>query len=229
MHFYSAAGYFQASQCPDRCEGTSTERYVLSNICVHVGHERLELTTCFLLEALVLLIALTPASEELQKLVAFENAFEILFSLIEAEGALTHGTEVVEDCLSLLAHLLRFNVSNQSFFRETGCVKRVTQLLHECQQEPEGNEPAPQWTLVHRDKNVWGLLAIIQLFLIRGGMSTPINQTAFWQNGVTEQVLSIAFGQRFSVSVTSKVRCYYYSSLPGHLPNKYRPYQLVPI
>ncbi|CAG7953287.1 unnamed protein product [Penicillium nalgiovense] len=155
-------------------------------------------------EALVLLIALTPASEELQKLVAFENAFEILFSLIEAEGALTHGTEVVEDCLSLLAHLLRFNVSNQSFFRETGCVKRVTRLLHECQQEPEDNEPAPQWTLVHRDKNVWGLLAIIQLFLIRGGMSTPLNQTAFWQNGVTEQVLSIAFGQRFSVSVTSK-------------------------
>ncbi|KGO76751.1 Armadillo-like helical [Penicillium italicum] len=155
-------------------------------------------------EALVLLIALTPASEELQKLVAFENAFEILFSLIEAEGALTHGTEVVEDCLSLLAQLLRFNVSNQSFFRETGCVKRVTQLLHECQQEPEDDEAAPQWTLVHRDKNVWGLLAIIQLFLIRGGMSTPINQTAFWQNGVTEQVLSIAFGQRFSVSVTSK-------------------------
>ncbi|KAJ5435452.1 Armadillo-like helical [Penicillium cf. griseofulvum] len=155
-------------------------------------------------EALVLLIALTPASEELQKLVAFENAFEIIFSLIEAEGALTHGTEVVEDCLSLLAQLLRFNVSNQSFFRETGCVKRVTQLLHECQQEPEDNESAPQWTLAHRDKNVWGLLAIIQLFLIRGGMSTPINQTAFWQNGVTEQVLSIAFGQRFSVSVTSK-------------------------
>ena len=166
----------------------------------------MKLTICFLhsIEALVLLIALTPASEELQKLVAFENAFEILFSLIEAEGALSLGTEVVEDCLSLLAHLLRFNVSNQSFFRETGSIKRVTALLHECQQEPEGDEPVPQWTQIHRDKNVWGLLAIIQLFLIRGGMSTPINQTAFWQNGVTEQVLSIAFGQRFSVNVTSK-------------------------
>ncbi|KAJ5551645.1 hypothetical protein N7461_006343 [Penicillium sp. DV-2018c] len=155
-------------------------------------------------EALVLLIALTPASEELQKLVAFENAFEILLSLIEAEGALTHGTEVVEDCLTLLAQLLKFNVSNQSFFRETGYVKRVTRLLHECQQEPEGEDSAPEWTLIHRDKNVWGLLAIIQLFLIRGGVTTPINQTAFWQNGVTEQVLSIAFGQRFSVSVTAK-------------------------
>jgi hypothetical protein len=139
--------------------------------------------------------------------VAFENAFEILFSLIEAEGTLTHGTEVVEDCLSLLAHLLRFNVSNQSFFRETGCVKKLTKLLSDCEQEMEsGDEPAPAWALVHRDKNVWGLLAIIQLFLVRGGVGTPANQTAFWQHGVTEQVLSIAFGQKFSVNVTSKVR-----------------------
>lgn len=135
----------------------------------------------------------------------FENAFEIIFSLIETEGALTLGTEVVEDCLTLLAHLLKFNVSNQSFFRETGCVKKVAKFLHECQLEPGQGEDAPlQWTLAHRDKNVWGLLAIIQLFLIRGGVGTPMNQTAFWQNGVTEQVLSIAFGQKFSVNVTSK-------------------------
>ncbi|KAJ5147046.1 Armadillo-like helical [Penicillium atrosanguineum] len=153
-------------------------------------------------EGLVLLIALTPSSEELQKLVAFENTFEIIFSLIDTEGSMIHGTEVVEDCLSLLANLLRFNVSNQSFFRETGCAKKVTKLLIDCQQEDD--EPPAQWTLLQRDKNVWGLLAIIQLFLVRGGMSTPINQTAFWQNGVTEQVLSIAFGQKFSVNVTAK-------------------------
>ncbi|KAJ5161685.1 hypothetical protein N7492_007077 [Penicillium capsulatum] len=155
-------------------------------------------------EALVLLIALTPSSEELQKLVAFENAFEILFGLIKAEGSLSHGTEVVEDCLSLLAHLLRFNISNQLSFCETGCVKRVTELLVECQLEHEEDEGPAQWILVQQDKNIWGLLAIIQLFLIRGGMRTPANQMAFWQNGVTEQVLSIAFGQKFSVNVTSK-------------------------
>ncbi|KAJ5711309.1 hypothetical protein N7488_005465 [Penicillium malachiteum] len=155
-------------------------------------------------EALLLLIVLTPSSEELQKLVAFENAFEILFSLIESEGFLTHGTGVVEDCLSLLARLLRYNISNQSYFRETGCVQKVTRLLAECQQDVDGDEPPSQWGLVQRDKNVWGLLAIIQLFLIRGGKGTPSNQTAFWQHGVTEQVLSIAFGQRFSVNVTAK-------------------------
>ncbi|KAA8651742.1 putative intracellular protein transport protein (UsoA) [Aspergillus tanneri] len=155
-------------------------------------------------EALLLLIALTPASEEFQKLVAFENAFELIFSLIETEGALTHGLEVVEDCLSLLANLLRLNISNQSYFRETGCVKRLAKLLADANQEQESDEPAPQWSLAQRDKNIWGLLVIVQLFLVRGGINTPTNQMAFWNNGVLEHVLSVAFSQRFSVNVTSK-------------------------
>lgn len=174
----------------------------------------------------MLLIALTPASEELQKLVAFENAFDILFRLIAAEGSLSQGAEVVEDCLSLLAHLLRFNISNQLSFCETGCVKKVTELLVDCQQEPVEDEFPSRWTLVQQDKNVWGLLAIIQLFLIRGGMRTPANQMAFWHNGVTEQVLSIAFGQKFSVNVTAKVRVACSCSLSG--ANQSRRWQPVP-
>lgn len=158
-----------------------------------------------LVEAIILLIALTPGSEELQKLVAFENAFDHIFSLIEAEGSLSHGTEVVEDCLALLANLLRLNAPNQSHFRETGCVKRLTLLLADANQEQEAQEPVPQWTLARRDKNVWGLLVIIQLFLVKGGVVTPANQLAFWNNGVMEQVLSLAFSQRFSVKVMSKV------------------------
>ncbi|KAL2220723.1 p115 like vesicle tethering protein [Thermoascus aurantiacus ATCC 26904] len=155
-------------------------------------------------EALVLLIALTPSSTELQKLVAFENAFERIFSLIEAEGSLTHGSEVVEDCLSLLANLLRLNVSNQSYFRETGCVKKLAKLLADATREQETEESIPQWSLAQRDKNLWGLLAIVQLFLVRGGVSTPVNQVAFWQNGVMEQVLRTAFSQEFNVKITAK-------------------------
>lgn len=153
-----------------------------------------------------MLIALTPSSTELQKLVAFENAFERIFSLIEAEGSLTHGSEVVEDCLSLLANLLRLNVSNQSYFRETGCVKKLAKLLADATREQETEESIPQWSLAQRDKNLWGLLAIVQLFLVRGGVSTPVNQVAFWQNGVMEQVLRTAFSQEFNVKITAKVR-----------------------
>ncbi|KAL4869745.1 hypothetical protein BDV12DRAFT_167150 [Aspergillus spectabilis] len=155
-------------------------------------------------EALLLLIALTPASEEFQKLVAFENAFESLCSLIEAEGGLTHGTEVIGDSLSLLANLLKLNIPNQSYFRETGCIQRVAKLLAEVNKEDNPDERIPQWALAQRDRNVWGLLVIIQLFLVKGGVNTAANQMAFWNSGVMEQVLSTAFGQRFTVNVTAK-------------------------
>ncbi|KKK26675.1 intracellular protein [Aspergillus rambellii] len=155
-------------------------------------------------ESFLLLIALTPASEEFQKLVAFENAFESIFSLMETEGGLAHGSEVIEDCLSLLANLLRLNIPNQSYFREMGCIQKLAKLLTDVNKEEESEEPTPQWALAHRDKNIWGLLVIIQLFLVKGGINTPTNQMAFWNSGVMEQVLSTAFGQRFNVNVTAK-------------------------
>ncbi|KAK2768216.1 hypothetical protein FQN54_000068 [Arachnomyces sp. PD_36] len=155
-------------------------------------------------EALLLLIALTPSSPELQKLVAFENAFERVFAMIEAEGSLTHGSSIVEDCLSLLGNLLQLNVSNQSYFRETGCVKMLAKLLADATKEQETDDGVPEWALAHRDKNIWGLLAIVQLFLVKGGISTPVNQAAFWQSGVMEQVLRMAFIQNFDVRIRTK-------------------------
>lgn len=185
-------------------------------------------------EAIVLLIALTPGSEELQKLVAFENAFDLVFSLIEAEGSLSHGSEVVEDCLSLLANLLRLNASNQSHFRETGCVKKLARLLVDANQPTEDDEPVSQATLMRQDKNIWGLLVIVQLFLVKGGVGTTANQSAFWNNGIMEQVLSIAFSQRFSVKVMSKVclnghRTHYSADHVGTIDERrYDPWKLVP-
>ena len=63
-------------------------------------------------ETLLVLIALTDGNPEIQKLVAFENAFEILFAIIEQEGSVDGGI-VVQDCLQLLGNLLRYNSSNQ--------------------------------------------------------------------------------------------------------------------
>ena len=53
-----------------------------------------------------------------QKIVAFENAFERLLHIVTVEGN-SDGGIIVEDCLSLLLNLLRNNLSNQNFFRET--------------------------------------------------------------------------------------------------------------
>ena len=67
-------------------------------------------------EALLLLIQLTKGNANLQKIVAFENAFDKIVDIIELEGY-SDGGIVVEDCLKLMLNLLRNNSSNQTFFR----------------------------------------------------------------------------------------------------------------
>lgn len=166
---------------------------------------RLLLILLFLQEALLLLIALSQSSSEIQKVMAFENVFERTFTLIESEGSLTHGSAIVEDCLSLLGNLLALNPSNQTYFREAGCVNKLAALLAGVVQEQNPVEAPSEWTLQQRDKNLWGTLAIINLFLVKGGVSTSINQMAFWQSGVMQQVLWIAFSQEFDVPIKAKV------------------------
>lgn len=137
---------------------------------------------------------------------AFESAFDRIFGIIDAEGSITHGGVIVQDCLSLLANLLRLNASNQSYFRETGWAKKLSALLQECLKEQDSRDGVADWVVPQRDKNLWGLLAVIRLFLIKGGVGTQANQKAFWQSGVLVQVLEIAFHQFIDVMIRAEVR-----------------------
>ena len=153
----------------------------------------------------MLLTALTPSSAELQKLVAFENAFDRIFSIIDAEGSLTQGGVTIEYCLSLLANLLRLNVSNQSYFRETGWVKKLTVLLSDALAAHYSEDGVAEWAIPQRDKNMWGLLSILRLFLVKGSVGTQANQVSFWQNGVLSQVLEFGFRDAFDVLIRAEV------------------------
>lgn len=156
-------------------------------------------------EGLSLLIHLTPTSTELQKRVAFEDAFERIFNIIKSEGSLLHGDRIVEDCLILLANLLRFNVSNQSFFREAGCVPKVARLLNDTLRE-QGSEPeVAEWAKLQRNRNIYALLAVLRLFLVIGGVGTQANQASFWQNGVLNQVLQLAFNRATEMQIKAEV------------------------
>ena len=161
-----------------------------------------------------MLTALTSTSSDLQKLVAFENAFDRVFGIIDTEGSITHGGATVQDCLSLLANLLRLNVSNQSFFRETGWVKKFATLMKEVLHEQDSNDGVPDWARPQRDKNLWGLLAVLRLFLIKGSIGTKANQLSFWQNGVLAQVLEIAFHTSIDLNIRAEV------GGPPHVPAK---------
>lgn len=155
-------------------------------------------------EALSLLTYLTPDSSELQKVVAFENVFERVFNIIKAEGSLSHGDRIVEDCLILLANLLRLNVSNQSFFRETGCVPKLASLLHNALGGEGAEEEVAEWAKVQRNRNIYALLAVLRLFLITGGASTQANQTSFWKHGVMAQVLQLAFSRSTEMQIKAE-------------------------
>ena len=79
-------------------------------------------------DALLLLIQLTKGNANIQKIVAFENAFDKLFDVILTEGC-SDGGIVVEDCLILMLNLLKNNPSNQQFFKEGSYIQRLAPMF----------------------------------------------------------------------------------------------------
>ena len=59
-----------------------------------------------------MLQSLISQNAEIQKILAFEGAFEKLLNIITSEGGIEGGI-VVQDSLTSIDGLLRFNVSNQ--------------------------------------------------------------------------------------------------------------------
>lgn len=79
-------------------------------------------------DALLLLINLTKSNANIQKIVAFENAFDRLFDIIKDEGW-TDGGIVVEDCLLLMLNLLKNNNSNINFFQEGAYLQKISPMF----------------------------------------------------------------------------------------------------
>ncbi|KAI9450835.1 p115 like vesicle tethering protein [Russula earlei] len=78
--------------------------------------------------AIAMLAALIRQSVEIQKILAFDGIFEKLLSVVTREGGL-EGQSVVTDALKCVDTLLRFNTSNQSYFRETNLPSLLCSLL----------------------------------------------------------------------------------------------------
>lgn len=156
-------------------------------------------------EALTLLTYLTPSSPDIQKLVAFSNVFGRVFDIIAAEGSLSEGDRVVEDCLILLANLLRLNPSNQSLFREEGYIPQLAKLLESTYRTGKGGEEeVADWAQEQRNRNIYALLAVIRLFLVPGAVGTSQNQAAFWQHGVLYHALQLAFSHDAELSIRAE-------------------------
>lgn len=80
---------------------------------------------------------------------------------------------------------------------------RIAKLLADDGSSTNG-EALPGLNLT-REKNIWGLLAVLKMFLIPGNLGTPANQAAFEKQGVLQQVLNIGFDSTISPRIRAEV------------------------
>ncbi|KAM9476724.1 general vesicular transport factor p115 isoform 1-T1 [Clarias gariepinus] len=136
-------------------------------------------------DGLLLLQQLTKGNAAIQKIVAFENAFERLLDIITEEGT-SDGGIVVEDCLLLLLNLLKNNSSNQNFFKEGSFIQRMKQWFQ------LGEESGGGWSA----QKVTNLHLMLQLVRV---MVSPMNspgatascQKSMFQCGLLQQLCTI--------------------------------------
>lgn len=180
---------------------------------------------------MVLLPRLVDANADIQKLVAFEGAFEKLIDVVAIEGRIEGGV-IVQDALEALVALLRYNVSNQNYFRETLSVPLLAPLLF--YPPPPGNNPQAeqehvqqleafafqQWypplppsdedsaALPERDEqkviNASLVLTVAGLLVEGQGESKRLNQNALLTSGFTRCLIDLALASTAPSSLKSQ-------------------------
>ncbi|KAI9282791.1 p115 like vesicle tethering protein, partial [Sporodiniella umbellata] len=143
-------------------------------------------------EGLLLLIALTRSNTEIQKIVTFQATFEKLLSVIEEQEGIS-GDIVVQDSLTLMHNLLRYNVSDQIYFRETSCIQQIPGLLgyvgdSEADHVPYSFEDWPSQKVA----NTVLILQLIRILTEPDSSSTPMNQTVMVQSGILLPIVQLA-------------------------------------
>ncbi|KDN41073.1 hypothetical protein K437DRAFT_258431 [Tilletiaria anomala UBC 951] len=172
-------------------------------------------------EALLLLPHLVHGNPDIQKLVAFEGAFEKLLDVVAQEGRIEGGV-VVQDALEGLEALLRYNVSNQNYFRETMSVPMLAPLLFFPPPPPplyHGDAPSRQAEQEHAPQlegfafQEWDEQKVLNARLVIGiagllvsgqGDGKRNNQNALLQSGMTRCLVELALASTAPVLLKSQ-------------------------
>ncbi|ORC92227.1 uncharacterized protein TM35_000044410 [Trypanosoma theileri] len=163
-------------------------------------------------EGLVLFTAITATDTELQTLLAFDNAFETLFSVVKEEGGLDGGV-IVSDCLTIVHNMLRNNKATQKLFREMGCARLLCSLIEAVPEHVkssmknivsqkkqggtnDGDDAETGFTPLSNVQSVVVLMAVSILSCIlreaEAHQEGPTAQDALLQSGVLDPLASLA-------------------------------------
>ncbi|KAK2509403.1 hypothetical protein MC885_003170 [Smutsia gigantea] len=149
-------------------------------------------------DGVLLLQALTRSNGAIQKIVAFENAFERLLDIITEEEN-SDGGIVVEDCLILLQNLLKNNNSNQNFFKEGSYIQRMKPWF-------EVGDDNSGWSA----QKVTNLHLMLQLVRVLVSPTNPPGATsscqkAMFQCGLLQQLCTILMATGVPADILTEV------------------------
>ncbi|XP_065836374.1 general vesicular transport factor p115-like [Oscarella lobularis] len=135
-------------------------------------------------EGILILLQLTKGNAMIQKIVAFENAFDRLLDIVFDEG-LSDGGIIVEDCILLMHTLLKNNTSNQNFFREASHIHRILPFF-DLGLPIKGNSPV-QWDS-QKIANIMHMLKLVGILVSPGNPQQGVasSQKAIHSCGLTQ-------------------------------------------
>ncbi|KAF8588828.1 hypothetical protein K439DRAFT_1334276 [Ramaria rubella] len=172
-------------------------------------------------EGLLMVQSLISQNAEIQKILAFEGAFEKLLNIVTSEGGVEGGI-VVQDSLTNIDGLLRFNVSNQSYFRETSLLPHLTPLLLFPSTLPP-TAPTPQEFALQ----FWDPQKSVNAGLVVGIIGMLISGKGGVQYSILRCLLELALASNAPTAVKSQA-LRTLPPIPGFSTAIVTPYQPVP-
>lgn len=168
-------------------------------------------------DALLLLIRLTKGNANIQKIVAFENAFDRLFEVIREEGFVEGGC-VVEDCLMLMHNLLKNNTSNQNFFKEGSYIHKLSPMF-ELLANVGGDDGLWPCDIA---SNILRALQVVRTLVTPSNPSqaTTSCQKALRASGILESMCGILMASGVPVNVLTETICAVAETIRGNLSNQ---------
>ena len=124
-------------------------------------------------EGLLLCGALVRGNMDLQKILAFQGAFEEVMKIIVDEEGPWTGPLIIKDAFNLISAMLCLNTSNQNYFRDSICFKQLAGLLSLPNGEEE--EDAGLWTST-RISNYLAALNILDGILCKENVDLEASQ-----------------------------------------------------
>lgn len=150
-------------------------------------------------DALILLTHLTKGNANIQKIVAFENAFDRLFDVIADEGYADGGI-VAEDCLVIVHNLLKNNTSNQNFFKEGSYIQRLSPMFALPSDAEEVGWSSQKVT------NILSSLQVVRMLVMPGNPAqvTSSCQRTIRNSGILEALCGILMASGVPVEVLTE-------------------------